>query len=167
MAGSMLFVGIPGQALAQAMTGQIPENAQAKSYGTGWSCNPGYRESNDASAAIEIPENGYATSSSFGTGWECSYGFKESNGSCTPVQIPANAHVDYSGNGWYCNKPYRKRNKDLFTPYGEVTSARVLTTRHGGHPRGFGYVEMLKQHAERAISESRNTLCYSISSNRG
>jgi RNA recognition motif-containing protein len=43
--------------------------------------------------------------------------------------------------------------KDLFTPYGEVTFARVLTTRHGGHPRGFGYVEMLKQHAERAISE--------------
>ena len=43
--------------------------------------------------------------------------------------------------------------EDLFTPYGAVTSARVLTTRHDGHPRGFGYVEMLKQHAERAISE--------------
>ena len=46
-----------------------------------------------------------------------------------------------------------KELEDLFTPYGEVNSARVLTTRHGGHPRGFGYVEMLKQHAERAISE--------------
>ena len=43
--------------------------------------------------------------------------------------------------------------EDLFSPYGAVTSARVLTTKHGGHPRGFGYVEMLKQHAERAISE--------------
>lgn len=43
--------------------------------------------------------------------------------------------------------------EDLFTPYGDVTSVRVLTTQHGGHPRGFGYVEMLKQHAERAISE--------------
>ena len=43
--------------------------------------------------------------------------------------------------------------EDLFTPYGDVTSARVLTTQHGGHPRGFGYVEMLKQHAERAIAE--------------
>jgi RNA recognition motif-containing protein len=43
--------------------------------------------------------------------------------------------------------------EDLFTPYGDVTSARVLSTQHGGHPRGFGYVEMLKQHAERAISE--------------
>jgi RNA recognition motif-containing protein len=42
---------------------------------------------------------------------------------------------------------------DLFTPYGDVTSARVMTTRHGGHPRGFGYVEMVKQNAERAMSE--------------
>lgn len=43
--------------------------------------------------------------------------------------------------------------EDLFTPYGDVTSARVLTSQDGGHPRGFGYVEMLKQHAERAIAE--------------
>lgn len=43
--------------------------------------------------------------------------------------------------------------EDLFTPYGDVTSARVMTTQSGGHPRGFGYVEMLKQNAERAISE--------------
>lgn len=43
--------------------------------------------------------------------------------------------------------------EDLFTPYGDVTSARVLTTQGVGHPRGFGYVEMLKQHGERAISE--------------
>jgi RNA recognition motif-containing protein len=43
--------------------------------------------------------------------------------------------------------------EDLFSPYGVVTSSRVLTTKHGGHPRGFGYVEMIKQHAERAIAE--------------
>jgi RNA recognition motif-containing protein len=42
--------------------------------------------------------------------------------------------------------------EDLFTPYGDVTSTRVLTTRHGGHPRGFGHVEMLRGHAECAIS---------------
>jgi RNA recognition motif-containing protein len=34
--------------------------------------------------------------------------------------------------------------EDLFTPYGDVTSARVLTSQHGGHPRGYGYVEMMK-----------------------
>lgn len=43
--------------------------------------------------------------------------------------------------------------KDLFTPYGEVTSARVLTTQHGGHPRGFGYVEMVRQNAVRAMTQ--------------
>ncbi len=43
--------------------------------------------------------------------------------------------------------------EDLFTPYGDVKSARILTTYHRGHPRGFGYVEMLKQSAEIAISE--------------
>ena len=43
--------------------------------------------------------------------------------------------------------------EELFTPYGDVTSARVLTTQHGGHPRRFGYVEMVRQNAERAMSE--------------
>ena len=43
--------------------------------------------------------------------------------------------------------------EDLFAPYGVVTSARVLTTKHSGHPRGYGYVEMLKQHAELAMAE--------------
>lgn len=43
--------------------------------------------------------------------------------------------------------------EDLFAPYGAVTSARVLMTQRGGHSRGFGYVEMLKQHAELAIAE--------------
>ena len=116
MTGSELFVGIPGQALAQATTGQIPANAEPRSYGDGWRCNPGYRESNDACAAIEIPENGCATISSFGTGWERSYGFKESNGSCIESELPANAHVDYSGNGWDCNEPYKKRNGECVIP---------------------------------------------------
>ena len=43
--------------------------------------------------------------------------------------------------------------EDLFTPYGDVTSARVLTIQNGGHPRGFYYVEMVRQNAVRAMSE--------------
>lgn len=43
--------------------------------------------------------------------------------------------------------------EDLFTPYGDVKSARILRAHHGGHSCGFGYVEMLKQNAEIAISE--------------
>jgi len=32
--------------------------------------------------------------------------------------------------------------EDLFAPYGEVLSARVVTDRDSGRPRGFGFVEM-------------------------
>ena len=32
--------------------------------------------------------------------------------------------------------------QDLFTPYGDVVSARVITDRQSGRSRGFGFVEM-------------------------
>jgi RNA recognition motif-containing protein len=32
--------------------------------------------------------------------------------------------------------------KDFFTPYGEVTAAKVITDRETGRSRGFGFVEM-------------------------
>jgi len=32
--------------------------------------------------------------------------------------------------------------KDFFAPYGEVTSAKVITDRESGKSRGFGFVEM-------------------------
>ncbi len=61
-----IFIGLPCHALAQAPPGGVPENAQARSYGTGWSCNLGYRESDGACAAIDIPEFAYATNRSYG-----------------------------------------------------------------------------------------------------
>jgi len=39
----------------------------------------------------------------------------------------------------------------LFTPYGEVTSAKVVMERETGRSRGFGFVEM----ADKAISVSQ------------
>ena len=32
--------------------------------------------------------------------------------------------------------------QQLFTPYGDVVSARVITDHHSGRSRGFGFVEM-------------------------
>ena len=43
--------------------------------------------------------------------------------------------------------------RSLFGPYGEVSSANVITDRDTGRPRGFGFVEMAsKEAADNAIS---------------
>ena len=41
--------------------------------------------------------------------------------------------------------------KELFSPFGEVTSAQVTKTKFSGHSGGF--VEMLREYGDRAISE--------------
>lgn len=41
---------------------------------------------------------------------------------------------------------------DLFSPFGEVTSAEITKTRFSGRSRGFGFVEMLPEFGERAVS---------------
>lgn len=44
--------------------------------------------------------------------------------------------------------------RDFFTPYGEVTSAKVITDRETGRSRGFGFVEMSDEAAsKKAIAE--------------
>ena len=44
--------------------------------------------------------------------------------------------------------------KDFFAPYGEVTSAKVITDRETGRSRGFGFVEMTDEAAsQKAIAE--------------
>ena len=43
--------------------------------------------------------------------------------------------------------------KELFSAFGEVTSAHVTKTKLSGRSRGFGFVEMLREYGERAVSE--------------
>lgn len=44
--------------------------------------------------------------------------------------------------------------RDFFTPYGEVTSAKVINDRETGKSRGFGFVEMSDDAAsKKAIAE--------------
>ena len=47
--------------------------------------------------------------------------------------------------------------KEFFTPYGEVTSAKIITDKFTGKSRGFGFVEMSDDTAARkAITELDN-----------
>ncbi|MEW6658896.1 MAG: RNA-binding protein [Thermodesulfobacteriota bacterium] len=54
------------------------------------------------------------------------------------------------------NLPFQMTEEDLralFSEAGEVTSAKTITDRHTGQPRGFGFVEMSsKAEAQKAIS---------------
>lgn len=44
--------------------------------------------------------------------------------------------------------------REFFTPYGEVTSAKIITDRETGRSRGFGFVEMSDEAAsKKAIAE--------------
>ncbi|MGZ3991412.1 MAG: RNA recognition motif domain-containing protein, partial [Flavisolibacter sp.] len=37
--------------------------------------------------------------------------------------------------------------KEFFNPYGEVTSAKIISDRESGRSRGFGFVEMSDEDA--------------------
>jgi RNA recognition motif-containing protein len=42
--------------------------------------------------------------------------------------------------------------QSLFAEFGEVISAHLVSDRHTGQPRGFGFVEMPDEAAEKAIA---------------
>ena len=63
-----LFAVTPGYVNAKNDVVDLPENATAKSYGTGWNCNVGYRKKNNACDAVIIPSNAYPTNKTYGTG---------------------------------------------------------------------------------------------------
>ena len=46
---------------------------------------------------------------------------------------------------------------DLFKQAGEVESVRIITDRDTGRSRGFGFVEMSKENAAKAISQFHGT----------
>ena len=63
-------------------------------------------------------------------------------------------------NIYVSNLSFNVQDEDLrefFTPYGEVTSAKVINDKFTGKSRGFGFVEMSDDEAARkAISELDN-----------
>ena len=78
---------------ANSAEAEVPENATASIYRSGWTCNAGYRKSDDMCLPVAVPPNAYATSGRYGRGWECRYGFREQNDRCLPVLVPSNAYA--------------------------------------------------------------------------
>jgi RNA recognition motif-containing protein len=60
-------------------------------------------------------------------------------------------------NIYVSNLSFNVQDEDLrafFTPYGEVTSAKIITDRESGRSRGFGFVEMSDDaSARKALAE--------------
>ena len=84
---------LPYAALADDSLADVPENAHTKSYGTGWECDPGYREMGDHCAAVAVPANAFSTNSSYGSGWDCNRGYIKGSDSCTAVSVPPHARL--------------------------------------------------------------------------
>ena len=63
-------------------------------------------------------------------------------------------------NIYVSNLSFNVQDEDLrefFTPYGEVSSAKIIMDRESGRSRGFGFVEMSDDAAsQKAISELDN-----------
>ena len=58
------------------------------------------------------------------------------------------------------NLPYHTTERgltSLFERVGRVVSARIMTDRDTGRPKGFGFVEMDNEDAERAIAQLNHT----------
>jgi RNA recognition motif-containing protein len=64
-------------------------------------------------------------------------------------------------NIYVSNLGFNVTNDDLkafFTPFGEVTSAQIISDRETGRSRGFGFVEMADKEASlKAIGELNGT----------
>ena len=53
-----------------------------RSYGSGWACERGYRESGDSCVVVEMPENAHLNFS--GNDWDCNKPFSKRSDRCVP-----------------------------------------------------------------------------------
>ena len=66
---------------AQVRSDDMPENASPNRYGSGWTCDRGYRKVDGICDVVKVPANAYSTDTSYGRGWRCTWGYQVLN--CT------------------------------------------------------------------------------------
>src|SRR6266849_6267162 len=110
----LLLLAIPEGSRSQEISKEVPVNAQAKRYGTGWECKRGFRWDGAACIAIKLPENAYLSETS--SGWECKRGYKGDGSSCVTVRVPQNAYLSgLYGDEWECERGYQKTRAGCFS----------------------------------------------------
>ena len=65
---------------------------------------------------MKIPANGFFVDSSYGPSWKCERGYHAADTTCVALAMPENAHLDYQGNDWACNRPFKKRGERCEMP---------------------------------------------------
>ncbi len=105
---SALFA-MPGIAATQVGPLVVPDNGYASgaSYGKGWHCEFGYRDTREACVETIVPANGYLNSR--GNGWKCDRGFRVENEQCARIIVPENGYLakSSSGAGWTCDRGFK------------------------------------------------------------
>ena len=97
---------LPGAASAQSE--EIPENATANRYSSGWTCDRGYYGVDATCAEVVMPVNAFATNRAYGRGWQCGHGYLETDEKCVSIVVPLNAYLNSSGTDWSCDRGFRK-----------------------------------------------------------
>ena len=86
----------------------VPANGylDGSTYGKGWACERGFRETGNTCVKVDVPGNGHLDTA--GRDWKCSRGFVKVAGNCSEIRLPEHAFLSYSGNSWDCEKPFQK-----------------------------------------------------------
>ena len=103
-----LLAVLPAAAFAQLAAVGVPENATARTYGGGWTCNRGFRKDDGACQAIRVPANAFPTDATYGSGWQCRRGFRNADNNCVAIEIPKNAYLNAFGDSWQCERGFEE-----------------------------------------------------------
>jgi hypothetical protein len=110
-----LSAGLVPPAAAESAAPDLPDNAYptGASYGPGWKCSHGYRETKGACREIQVPPNAYLDPIGVDR-WKCHRGYRAAGDTCVRVDVPANGFLKDSryGPGWECDRGYRQRGDE-------------------------------------------------------